>query len=200
VTRIQAVFLDLGNVLVFHDNELLLDRLVALGDRDPEVVRAALKPIWEPCHRGTLHGEALRRAVLSAANAPDLDEEAFFALWSCHFRIHDEVLPLVEALTRTVKVLLLSNTDERHLCSVRPGLPVLDRFHHLVVSYELGVAKPDPAIFAEAVKRAGVPAGACAYFDDVPEYVEAAGALGIHGRVFTTAARFREQLAGLGLA
>lgn len=197
--KIEAVFLDLGNVLVFHDNELLLDRLVAHGDRDAATVRAALKPLWEPCHRGTLDGEALRSAVLGAANAADIDEETFFALWNCHFRVHEEVLPMVEALTRRVKVLLLSNTNERHLRWVRPRLPLLETFHHLVVSYELGVAKPDAAIFHEAVRRAGVAADACAYFDDIEEYVDAACALGIHGRVFTTDARFRQQLGELGL-
>jgi len=43
-----------------------------------------------------------------------------------------------------------------------------------------------------------VPARA-AFFDDVPGFVEAARALGIHGRLFTDAPRFRAQLAELGL-
>jgi HAD superfamily hydrolase (TIGR01509 family) len=82
---------------------------------------------------------------------------------------------------------------------LRPQLPVLERFSALVLSYELGRAKPDPEIFRAALRRVGRPPEACAFFDDVPAYVDAACALGIQGQAFTTAANFRGQLARLGL-
>ena len=46
--------------------------------------------------------------------------------------------------------------------------------------------------------RPGAP-GEAAFFDDLPEYVEAASALGLHGRLFTTAEAFDAQLEALGL-
>ena len=89
------------------------------------------------------------------------------------------MLPLVESLFGRVKVLLLSNTNVHPHRLVRPLLPLLERFDSLVLSYELGLAKPDPAIFAEALRRAGTAAARTAFFDDVEAYVEAARALGI---------------------
>jgi glucose-1-phosphatase len=82
---------------------------------------------------------------------------------------------------------------------VRPLLPVVERFSDWVLSYQLGVAKPEPEIFRAAMGRVGKPAPACAFFDDLPSFVEASCSLGIQGRVFTTAEKFREQLAELGL-
>jgi FMN phosphatase YigB (HAD superfamily) len=195
---VDAIILDLGNVLVFHDDAVLLQALAARGKTTVEDVRAALKQVWEPCNRGHLAGAALRQAVGAAAGAR-FEEDDFHELWSCHFRFHTQVFPLVESLFGRVKVLLLSNTNATHLDWIRPRLPILQRFDSLVLSYELGIAKPDPAIFAEALRRAGTTPARTAFFDDVEAYAQAATAVGIRGHVFTDAPRFAQQLAALGL-
>ena len=196
---IDAVLLDLGNVLVFHDDARLFGRIAALGAGSADGVRDALAPLWRRFHVGELAGDALRAAVCGVAGHA-LHERDFLELWNCHFRIHREVLPLVEGLLGRVKVLLLSNTEAFHFEHLRPQLPILARFDSLVVSHEIGVAKPDPAIFREALRRAGTRPEATAYFDDVPRYVEASRALGIEGRLFTDAAAFERDLRALGLA
>jgi HAD superfamily hydrolase (TIGR01509 family) len=106
---------------------------------------------------------------------------------------------MVDDLVSRAKVALISNTNEMQWRFLRPQLPVLERFSSLVLSYELGLAKPDPEIFRTALRRVGRPAEACAFFDDIPGFADAASALGMHGQVFTTAANFRVQLARLGL-
>lgn len=196
---IKAVFLDLGNVLVFHDDALLLQRLAARAGSTPRAVQRALQPVWDPCHRGWLAGDHLRTTISQAIGA-ELTAHEFWELWNCHFRIHDEVLPLVQSLIGRVKLFLLSNTNAAHLDFVRPQLPVLERFDGLLLSYELGLAKPEPAIFHEALRRAAVTPDQAAYFDDVAPYVEAARALGIHGRVFTDARQFGADLEALDLS
>jgi putative hydrolase of the HAD superfamily len=195
---VDAVLLDLGNVLVFHDNDLLLARLAALGRRPVAEVTAALAPLWEPCNVGRLAGDELRQAVAAAVGAP-IDTDTFARVWSCHFTVHEEVLPLVESLLGRVKVLLVSNTNATHIAALRPRLPILDRFDGLVLSHEVGVAKPAPAIFAEALRRAAAAPARAVFFDDVAAYVDAARRLGLRGEVFTDAATFRAQLAALGL-
>jgi haloacid dehalogenase superfamily, subfamily IA, variant 3 with third motif having DD or ED len=86
-----------------------------------------------------------------------------------------------------------------HWRFVRPLIPQFDRFDGLILSCELHLAKPDPEIFQVALARARVRAQDAAYFDDVPAFVKAASALGIHARVFTGAPAFRAQLAELGI-
>jgi len=198
---IEVVFLDMGNVLAFHDDALLCRRLSQFGGAPPEVIRERLLALWDPFNRGRVAGDDLRRAVCQASGATTvMDAETFLQIWTCHFRVHHEVLPMVEALLSRAKVALLSNTNEMHWRFVRPQIAVVERFATLVLSYELGLAKPDPEIFRTAIQRVGSPAQACAFFDDVPAFVDAACALGMKGQVFTTAANFRVQLAQLGLA
>jgi HAD superfamily hydrolase (TIGR01509 family) len=76
-------------------------------------------------------------------------------------------------------LILLSNTNELHFENIRARFPLLGHFHHLVLSYQVGAAKPSRRIYDEAVKRAGCLAEECFFTDDVPAYVEGAKQAGI---------------------
>jgi epoxide hydrolase-like predicted phosphatase len=52
-------------------------------------------------------------------------------------------------------------------------------FDGWVISNEIGLRKPDPAIYELAAERIGVPAGACVYVDDLPGNLKPARALGM---------------------
>ncbi|WP_375770535.1 HAD family phosphatase [Archangium gephyra] len=195
----RAVLLDLGNVLVFHDNGLLFRRLGArAGLPAAEAERRLAGAGWTAANRGLLGAEGIRRTVCEALGA-DVPAEEFNALWSSHFTVHEEVLPRVEGLVGRVKLVLLSNTNVLHVAYLRPRLPLLERFDHLVLSCEVGHVKPEPSIYQEALKHAGCEPHEAAFFDDIPEFVQAANALGIRGHLFTTAASFDAQLEAMGL-
>jgi epoxide hydrolase-like predicted phosphatase len=57
----------------------------------------------------------------------------------------------------------------------------VELFDVLVISGEVGLRKPDPAIYALAAQRLGVPAGECVFVDDLDVNVRAAEAAGMHG-------------------
>lgn len=72
-----------------------------------------------------------------------------------------------------------------------------------VISGEVGLRKPDPAIFALALERLDVPAERCAFVDDLDRNVAAAERLGMAGVVHHDDASTVEQLErllGLDLA
>jgi epoxide hydrolase-like predicted phosphatase len=52
-------------------------------------------------------------------------------------------------------------------------------FDGWVISSEVGLRKPDPAIYGLAVERIGVPADRCVYVDDLPGNLKPARALGM---------------------
>lgn len=198
--RVEAVILDLGNVLVFHDNPRLYRALGARAGRSEIEVAAILAEpgLFQDISRGRLDGEGIRRAVCRAL-AIDLPMDEFVSLWCCHFTRNDAIFPLVEGLIGRVKLLLLSNTNALHTEYLRPRLPVLARFDHLLFSNEVGLIKPEPAFYQEALARAGVSPAAAVFFDDHPPFVEAARALGIQGQVFRGTETFADDLRRLGL-
>lgn len=195
----RAVILDLGNVLVFHDNALLFRRLGARAGLPPEEAARRLTGAgWTAANRGLLDAEGIRRDVCGALGV-ELPMEEFAPLWSSHFTVHDAVLPRVEGLVGRVKLVLLSNTNPLHVAWLRPRLPLLERFDAVLMSCEVGHVKPEPAFFRLALERAGCEPQEAVFFDDLPEFVEAANAVGIRGQLFTDAPAFDAQLKALGL-
>lgn len=76
---------------------------------------------------------------------------------------------------------------------------VLALLDHVVVSGEVGAAKPDPAAYRAVIERAGVPPERLVFVDDKQVNVDAAAALGMDAIRFTTADELRRQLRERGL-
>jgi HAD superfamily hydrolase (TIGR01509 family) len=126
-------------------------------------------------------------------------------------RLHDEWrgaqtaiaanFALVRRLRRSHKVSVLSNADmslrDRF---ARDGIDVL--FDDIVISAEVGMAKPDPAIFRLAAERLGLTPAECVFVDDWDRNVEAACAVGMRGVVHRAdkGDDLRAQLLVLGIA
>jgi len=96
------------------------------------------------------------------------------------WRIYGDVLPTLEALaSRDIPLAVISNWDER----LRPLLQQfqLDRyFETIVVSCEVGFAKPSPVIFEHAAKKLGiVPEQILHVGDSAEEDVAGAKAAGV---------------------
>ncbi|HEX4257444.1 MAG TPA: HAD-IA family hydrolase [Streptosporangiaceae bacterium] len=72
--------------------------------------------------------------------------------------------------------------------------PVLRCFRDIVVSGFVGVCKPDPEIFALALRQFGVAAEDCLFIDDVAANVAGARAAGLAAVQFTSAGALRRLL------
>ncbi|GAB4467247.1 MAG: HAD-IA family hydrolase [Anaerolineales bacterium] len=72
-----------------------------------------------------------------------------------------------------------------------------DAFHHLVISAEVGVAKPDPKIYRLALEQAQVRANEAVFVDDFIENIEACQKIGMKGIHFTDPASAIEQVSAM---
>lgn len=132
---------------------------------DADATAAWLDRVWE--HARVLDPHAERdlspeqhRRVWDATtqDAPGLDRplaDALYDVMTDHWAPYDDTLPTLDALrARGVRVGALSNIgfDLRPLFE-RTGIAA--RLDALVLSYEVGVAKPDPAIFRHALDALG---------------------------------------------
>jgi len=81
-----------------------------------------------------------------------------------------------------------------------PVAPAIGLLEDVVVSGEVGMAKPDPAIFALVLERHGLEPGRTLFVDDGVRNVEAARRCGLHALVFTDAPTLVRDLRGFGIA
>ena len=89
----------------------------------------------------------------------------------------------------------ISNFNGEVWPTTMDAFPVLNCFKDIVISSFVGVCKPDPRIFALALRRFGVAAGDCLFIDDVAANVDGAKIAGIAAVQFTSAAALRRMLA-----
>jgi putative hydrolase of the HAD superfamily len=95
---------------------------------------------------------------------------------------------------------ILSNMGDTVHESLKREFAWLERFDVLVWSYQLGIAKPDAAIYLHLLKELGVKPEEALFLDDRKANIEAARALGMQGIVFTSVTDLRRDLIDAGLA
>lgn len=106
---------------------------------------------------------------------------------------------LAELRARGVPLYALSNWSAETFPIARARFDFLAWFDGIVVSGELGVAKPDARIFAHLLETYGLRAAATVFVDDAPANATAAAAMGLHAILFTDPAALRTALRDLGL-
>ena len=89
---------------------------------------------------------------------------------------------------------LLSNAPVSFAAAFR-SQPWAKNFEHLLVSGELGLAKPDAQIWTALLDRLGASAGDCLFLDDRQRNVEGALAAGLRAHRWTGASDAREVIA-----
>jgi 2-haloacid dehalogenase len=111
--------------------------------------------------------------------------------------------PTVEILSDLrragVRLLALSNWSSDTFAVARPRYPFLGWFEGLVISGDVGVAKPDPAIFRILLDRFGLDPAATVYIDDAAANVAAAAELGMRAIRFEDATSLRASLEDIGV-
>jgi FMN phosphatase YigB (HAD superfamily) len=95
-------------------------------------------------------------------------------------RLFEDSLPVVRALrAHGIPTALISNCSH----STRPIVDALgleSEFDHVLLSFEVGAAKPNPAIYEEALDRVGkVDPGRAVFVDDQARYCDGAAVVGI---------------------
>jgi FMN phosphatase YigB (HAD superfamily) len=95
-------------------------------------------------------------------------------------RLFDDALPVVRAIRASgIPTALISNCSH----STRPIVDALrleDEFDEVLLSFEVGAAKPDAAIYEEALQRVNVTTpGRAVFVDDQARYCDGAAAVGL---------------------
>ena len=113
--------------------------------------------------------------------------------------IQDTVDLLAELRDAGVELYALSNWSTETYPIALERYPFLRWFRGVVISGEVGAAKPEPAAYLALVERYGVVPEASVFIDDQPANVEAARELGFRAIRFTDPASLRDELEALGL-
>jgi putative hydrolase of the HAD superfamily len=152
---------------------------------------------------GTLSGHAFWREVAQGAglNLSEAQTEELVR-WDARMWMTENAAMLAwqEAVKqRGLLTAIVSNMGDTVHQAMQQELDWLSRFDVLVWSYQLKIAKPDPAIYRFVLDKLGTQPQETLFIDDRPANIEAAIALGMKGVVFTDVERLRGDLRVSGL-
>ena len=106
----------------------------------------------------------------------------------------------VKLKQRGLLTAILSNMGDNVLASVEREFDWIHRFDVLVWSFQLHMAKPDPAIYRHLLDELGVQPEEALFLDDKLVNIEAALDMGMKAIPFSTVDRLRADLVAAGLA
>ena len=158
---------------------------------------------WQAIERGIGDPIAWREGAHRALEAragcplPRLHEE-----WRKAQGAIEANIELAGALRPSYKVSLLSNADVSLRHRLEHDIGIHHLFDDIVCSAEIGMAKPEPAVFHLACERLGLPPAECVFVDDHEPNVKAAQDVGMPAVLFRVdrGDDLRVQLRALGVA
>jgi putative hydrolase of the HAD superfamily len=167
---------DLGGVLVNSIGLAALQRLLPQWSADEIAARWQGSTAVGRFERGRSDVASFAREFLAEwplAMTPGAFI-AEFSSWVTGF--YPGALALLAGLRRRHTLACLSNTNPAHWAKMGGDL---DAFDHRIASHLVGRMKPEPEIYAEALRQVGVAAHEVIFFDDLAVNVAAARAAGL---------------------
>ncbi len=197
----RAIIFDFGNVLVKWNLYAIFGRFFP----DPQAVDAFLKQVsfyeWNTRQDG---GRSFEEGLAVISEQ--------FPHYAHIFRYFDqhwqdtvrEVIPETIVLARRLKqagypLYVLSNFSAEKFALTRPLHPFVSIFDDLIISGEIGLLKPEPAIFQYTLSRIHRTAEECIFIDDHLPNVESAQRLGFTALPYRSPQKLERDLTNLGV-
>lgn len=191
----KNIFFDLGGVLFNIDLPRALTSLAALGVEVPvgkddgkplsglPVGEHPMFQLIKEVDLGHVRREQFLQ-IMHQACRPDVTDEQIIDAYCTMISVPASRLALAKRLREKYNVYLLSNIGDVHWDYVlrvtrEAGYPMDECFDHCFCSFELGVSKPDPAIFQRVIEESGVVPGESLYIDDFDDNIKAGAEAGL---------------------
>ncbi|UNX53213.1 HAD family phosphatase [Georgenia sp. TF02-10] len=195
-----TVVLDLGQVVIGWDPYLALADRMSRSEWEAFSAAIDFPAVNRDMDAGLTHAAAQARVARDhPAHADTFTRYCTNFAASLSGPVPGTAAVVEELHAAGVRLLGLTNWSAETFHHAEPVAPAIGLLDGVVVSGQEGVIKPDPAIFRVLLERYGLDPASTVFVDDSPANVATAAALGLHARVFTTAATLRADLRALGL-
>ena len=180
MSEVKVVLFDLGKVLVDFDFAIAARRILARSQHPPERLQELIQtsPLLVCFECGQITNEQFYEEVRRATGYQGTSEEFAAAFADIFTEIPNMVRLHARLRAAGYPTWIFSNTNELAVSHIRRNFPFFADFDGYFLSYELGVMKPQPAIYEAAEQRTGCSGPEILYLDDLPANIAAGAARG----------------------
>jgi epoxide hydrolase-like predicted phosphatase len=184
---VRAVVFDIGGVLEYTPSLGVSQTWEEILGLQPGELDRRLHDVWRG---GTLGLIPLREVHRGIAGILGIDaarvDKLMADVWTEYLgRPNTELVAYLRGLRPRYRTGLLSNSFVGAREREQAAYGFADLVDVVVYSHEVGVAKPDPRMYALVCERLGVTPPETVFLDDVPESVDGARRVGMRAVLFT---------------
>jgi putative hydrolase of the HAD superfamily len=196
---IDVVLFDLGGVLCEVGGVTPMRELSGI-DSDEELWARWLACRWvQRLEAGQCSDDEFASGVVADWDLPVSSTEFLGAFGAWENRPYPGALELVTQVRETVHAGCLSNTNAYQWDASMVDMPLIRAFEYRFLSFELGLVKPDRAIFEAVATLLAAAPSRVLFLDDNAVNVESAASFGFHARHVRGIAEARRSLVDAGV-
>lgn len=167
----KTFLFDIGRVLLDFDFESSLMRLIPKGiDKPDERIKQVLQ-----CKDALEYGQTNPASFADWALRileSEATREQFYQTWQQIFTVNEPMWQCVrEFADNNHALILISNINAIHCPWIFTKYPEFSYFERKILSFEVGILKPDPAIYQYAINKYRLDPLATIYIDDQPQNI-----------------------------
>jgi putative hydrolase of the HAD superfamily len=183
----RAIIFDLGNVLLPINLSLTYEAFAAYSSLSSiEIAELIVEnQLWVPYESGQQTDAEFRDFLRTRLNLLISDAEFDEAFSALLLEFHSGVYDWIASLSTRFHLILLSNTSSIHAerftkVPLGPaGQNLFSLFDHVYYSFEMGLVKPNPAIYHQVLIEQGFSPEEVLFFDDNVANINSAKLMGI---------------------
>jgi HAD superfamily hydrolase (TIGR01549 family) len=183
MNAMRAVIFDVGRVLVHWDPAATLAGLAEISQAGPAELRSLWGQSSHDLGTGALPAQAFHRDLIDRAGTDENWGRFYTAFCRGLCRDDAALRYTAELAERGIPLGIISNTNAIHVQWLHAHLPELAHFRSVVWSSDVGLLKPDRAIYDLAVGSLGADPARTLFVDDLEENAAGAEAAGLAGWV-----------------
>lgn len=170
---------DIGRVLLDFDFEGSLATLLPDGVEDPHDRLQRLLARKDEFEAGKVPVNEYVAWALEVLES-DATHDEFCHAWQQIFTPNEPMWQRVKQLVADGhQLVLFSNINGIHVPWIYDAYPDFKLFHGAVMSFQVGMIKPEPGIYAHALREHGMDPATTLYIDDLPQNIEGGRAAGL---------------------
>lgn len=186
--KIDFLIFDLGNVIIDIDYDVSINELKKILPSEKHYLTSEFFPsaFHKDYEKGLISNAEFRNAVRDLFEENWTDDQIDHVWNSLLIVIPEERLKLLAQLRKKYRTAILSNTNDIHIVKFNHMLKevsvhstIQDLCDQVFLSHEMGLAKPDLAIYKKVLESLNAQPEKTIFFDDLAANVEGAKQTGM---------------------
>ncbi len=199
---IKAIIFDAGGVLFNSKRSLFdapIDYIVSITNQPRDLVDKVYREVIKDSEYKEVGQKELWERIMAKLNIQvSFNGQNPIVEGFKEFRRNEELFPIIRRLKINYKLAIVSNANA--IEAATPQVAGMYReFDTVILSYKVGVRKPDPKIYQIAINRLQMASEEIIFVDNSQENFGEANKLGLKGILFKNVEQLKDELKHLGV-